>query len=684
MDRKLVPVMRRSPWWTTFFILLFLLIPAGCVSLAGNSPSNTARQPKTISAAPATLAPTLLETLRQYEGQIAFKTNRNGETELYVMDPNGENQRPLPEPAVYREVVQLEGFSPTRDHLAETRQLGGNFYIVNRDLVTQVENQISFGGADYAPAWSPVEDWIVYTYQRGEGSVIYQVRSDGTESRPLTEFDGAEYKHPSWSPDGQRIVFWSNRSGRRQLWVMDKDGSNLRNISNSNADDWDPVWIKAPRPITGTSTPTPTPGGTADLEIGVIVADCMLDLTVVDRSGTVPIKEVQVFLDGEPFAGQSNIDHTFFTTSLQIPRSPQEQVIEILAWNEGYYAREPLRRTVATLCSRETVVANEGPDVLPTILVTATPTPENEVTAVVLNLEATAKAKVYGTPTPFPTNVVIATPTPVVVVITNTPTPKNEATATFVAALVTARAITTGTATPLPPWIVTATNTPTLTPTSTATPTPLPTPTPEVLPWTPPPPVAPTPEQPIPEIFVGKILFKSNRDGGEAIFVMDPDGSNIGKLTAPWPYQRAKSLEVFDEKRQFMTFVRESANGTQIFVRDFQFNTDLEVTRFGSGTSWDPAITRDGWRIAFVSNEPGNDEIFVVNRDGSGLQRLTFNDWEWDRHPSWSPDGSEIVFWSNREGRRRQLYIMSADGTNVRRISDGYADDWDPVWVKSR
>ncbi|MCB0158245.1 MAG: PD40 domain-containing protein, partial [Caldilineaceae bacterium] len=58
------------------------------------------------------------------------------------------------------------------------------------------------------------------------------------------------------------------------------------------------------------------------------------------------------------------------------------------------------------------------------------------------------------------------------------------------------------------------------------------------------------------------------------------------------------------------------------------------------------------------------------------------NDWEWDNHPSFSPDGSQIVFMSNRNSGRRQLWIMDADGGNQRQLADFPFEAWDPVWVK--
>ena len=68
--------------------------------------------------------------------------------------------------------------------------------------------------------------------------------------------------------------------------------------------------------------------------------------------------------------------------------------------------------------------------------------------------------------------------------------------------------------------------------------------------------------------------------------------------------------------------------------------------------------------------------------DGTDLKRLTINSWEWDKHPSWSPDGNQIVFWSNRDTGRRQLWIMNADGSNQRVMISSPYQDWDPIWLK--
>jgi Tol biopolymer transport system component len=81
----------------------------------------------------------------------------------------------------------------------------------------------------------------------------------------------------------------------------------------------------------------------------------------------------------------------------------------------------------------------------------------------------------------------------------------------------------------------------------------------------------------------------------------------------------------------------------------------------------DPVTNRDGTRIAFVSRDQyGNSDIWVANRDGSGLQRLTTYEGI-DDNPAWSPDGTRIAFRSARGGQS-QIWIMDADGSNQRNL----------------
>ena len=90
-----------------------------------------------------------------------------------------------------------------------------------------------------------------------------------------------------------------------------------------------------------------------------------------------------------------------------------------------------------------------------------------------------------------------------------------------------------------------------------------------------------------------------------------------------------------------------------------------------------PAWSPDGTKLAFTSNRDGNPEIYVINRDGSGLRRLT-NHAEVDVTPTWSPTGNQIAWTSNRTGSP-QIWIMNVDGSGPRKItSESWCDR--PTW----
>ena len=80
----------------------------------------------------------------------------------------------------------------------------------------------------------------------------------------------------------------------------------------------------------------------------------------------------------------------------------------------------------------------------------------------------------------------------------------------------------------------------------------------------------------------------------------------------------------------------------------------------------DPMYSPDGLKIAFISTHDGDPEIFVMNADGTGLRKLTDNS-AVDAAPSWSPDSGKIVFTSDRGGSF-ELYRMNSDGSQQQMI----------------
>jgi Tol biopolymer transport system component len=130
----------------------------------------------------------------------------------------------------------------------------------------------------------------------------------------------------------------------------------------------------------------------------------------------------------------------------------------------------------------------------------------------------------------------------------------------------------------------------------------------------------------------GKIAFRSFRNGGTQIFLMNPDGSSVTQLT--------------------------------------------------TGTGDSPALSPDGTKIAFVRRDPSNDfNVWVMDVDGSNEVQLTTSTQD-ESYPVWSPDGTQIAYVRVREGSNiTDIWVMNANGSNQHDLTnDPKASQFDPDW----
>jgi Tol biopolymer transport system component len=109
---------------------------------------------------------------------------------------------------------------------------------------------------------------------------------------------------------------------------------------------------------------------------------------------------------------------------------------------------------------------------------------------------------------------------------------------------------------------------------------------------------------------------------------------------------------------------------------------DLRRLTNAPGPDVDPRWSPDGTRLLFTSYRDGDGEVYLMEADGSGQVNLS-NHEATDSRADWSPDGARVVFLSLREAMGSELYAMNSDGSSVVRLAnaeDRGGTDLDPVW----
>ena len=199
----------------------------------------------------------------------------------------------------------------------------------------------------------------------------------------------------------------------------------------------------------------------------------------------------------------------------------------------------------------------------------------------------------------------------------------------------------------------------------------------------------PTPTA-MPDSLFGKIAFRSDLFGRSKkwAFLVEGDGTRLAVLLDPWAYETQLAREAMCPSGPYLVQQRKASHGLDLFLTGPDGDGPwVQVTFVGSGKAYDPAWSPVGPEIAFASNQELDDDIFVVSLGSlefphPNTRKLTQgDDWASDKHPSYSPEGDRIVYYSNTTGRN-QIWIMNADGSDRHRLVALDADCWDPVWIK--
>ncbi len=192
-----------------------------------------------------------------------------------------------------------------------------------------------------------------------------------------------------------------------------------------------------------------------------------------------------------------------------------------------------------------------------------------------------------------------------------------------------------------------------------------------------------------------RIAFSSTRDGermgqtieersSKEIYIMDYDGTNEQRVTSNGSLNLAPSWCPDGRCLLYTSYQSAPSVYPDIVVQNVFGQIGSSRPAHGSDVNQNYMgdMSPDGTKIAFASARGGAAmDIYVVNRDGSGLRQLTSNP-TIDNSPRWSPNGTQIAFVSDRSGNPK-IFTMSADGLQQQALPTGCGRCDRPAWAPS-
>lgn len=184
-----------------------------------------------------------------------------------------------------------------------------------------------------------------------------------------------------------------------------------------------------------------------------------------------------------------------------------------------------------------------------------------------------------------------------------------------------------------------------------------------------------------------KIVFQSNRNGKMGIYEVNMEGDEPILLVQDTLWNATPTMSNKGDKIAYSSRNPASDN-FEIKIKDL-LSGEVTTISSGMGHNLCPEWSPDDSSIYFHSSRYGNNDIFVVNVDGSGLRRLT-NGSANENTPRISKDGRRLLFAANYSSpennykqRTSEIYVMNIDGSEKKKLSENSFDEFFPNWIDS-
>ncbi len=177
------------------------------------------------------------------------------------------------------------------------------------------------------------------------------------------------------------------------------------------------------------------------------------------------------------------------------------------------------------------------------------------------------------------------------------------------------------------------------------------------------------------EVLAAALSFSGNQE----IYLLTRKGEMITKVTSSWGINVSPQFSPDGGK---LAFVSNRSGNPQIYIKDL---TSSEVNRvtFQGKYNTSPAWSPDGKKMVYVGIEKNRIDLYLIRLDkGPGMPVQLTRDQGDNEDPAWSPDGNLIIFTSTRDGQGPGLFVMTAAGTDQRRLMKMPGRQTQPRWSK--
>jgi TolB protein len=209
------------------------------------------------------------------EGELVFMSDRDGNWDYFMLDKDG-NLHNLTDESDAHEYFpnftftgdQLSGYSTDSGSMSPMRVNSDGSGFKVQSVMEAMMAVLQEGNTDWDPVWAPGGERMAWTKLIPAVPLpkldLLVANADGSDERNLTDDSATEFMY-NWSPDGTKVVYISDKSGKQNIYVVDVTSGEITRLTEHDVQEFQPVWSSDGSQILFVSEDTPLVEGTMQL-----------------------------------------------------------------------------------------------------------------------------------------------------------------------------------------------------------------------------------------------------------------------------------------------------------------------------------------------------------------------------------------------------------------------------------